>query len=69
MKNNIAYILLSALILIALPACGGSKNNKITKTKTEHEVTINNEIDSLSIQLISDEMQSSDDAELTISKF
>ena len=50
MKNNSVYILLSALMLVALPACGGSKNNKKTKTKAEHEVIINNEIDSLSIQ-------------------
>jgi hypothetical protein len=44
MKNNITYMLLSALVLVALPACGGSKKN--SKAKTE---TINNAIDSLVI--------------------
>jgi hypothetical protein len=51
MKNNITYMLLSALILVAVPACCGSKNNKAAKA---NEVTLNNNVDSISIQEINE---------------
>jgi hypothetical protein len=54
MKNNMTYMLLSALILVAFPACCGSKKSKTAKAKTEHEVTINNDVDSISIQEINE---------------
>lgn len=51
MKNNITYMLLSALILVALPACCGSKKNKTAKA---NEVTLNNNVDTISIQEINE---------------
>lgn len=47
-------MLLSTIILVGLPACCGSKKNN-AKAKTEHEVTLNNEVDSLSIQLVDEQ--------------
>lgn len=51
MKNNITYMLLSALILVALPAGCASKKNKSAKA---NEVTINNDVDSISIHEINE---------------
>jgi hypothetical protein len=62
MKNNIAYMLLSALILVALPAGCASKKNKSAKAKTEHEVTLNNNVDSISIQEINEASVAQEDA-------
>lgn len=62
MKNNITYMLLSALILVALPAGCSSKKNKAAKGKTEHEVTINNNVDSISIQEINEASAAQEDA-------
>lgn len=68
MKNNIIYMLLSALILVALPACCGSKKNKTTKA---NEVTLNNEVDSISIQEINETSAAQQQETITenISKF
>lgn len=51
MKNNITYMLLSTLILVALPAGCASKKNKSTKA---NEVTLNNAVDSISIHEINE---------------
>ena len=59
MKNNIPYVLLSALILVALPACCGSKKNKPAKA---NEVTLNNAVDSISIHEINETSAAQDDA-------
>jgi|GEM_PF-3347828 hypothetical protein len=60
MKNNIAYMLLSALILVALPAGCASKKNKTPKT--EHAVTLNNDVDSISILEINETSSAVQDA-------
>lgn len=66
MKNNI-YMLLAALILVALPACGGSKKAKNVKA---NEVTINNNVDTISIQEINEVSENLEDtSSLNISKF
>lgn len=50
MKNNITtYMILSAMILVGLPACCGSKKNKNTKA---NEVTLKNNVDVISIEQI-----------------
>jgi hypothetical protein len=59
MKNNITYMLISALILVALPACCGSNKNKSTKA---NEVTLNNAVDSISIHEINETSAQQDNA-------
>lgn len=70
MKNNITYMLLSALILVALPAGCASKKNKTVKA---NEVTLNNNVDSISIQEINETSVAQEDVSTetlqNISKF
>ena len=47
--KNIMSILLTAMVLVAVPACGGSKKKDQTKTVKE-EVTLNNASDTISIE-------------------
>lgn len=48
MKNTM-YILLTAVVLVAVPACCGSKKKNQTK---KEEITLNNAIDTVSIESV-----------------
>lgn len=48
MKNTIT-IFLTALVLVALPACYGSKKKDQATTKRD-EITLNNAVDTISIE-------------------
>jgi len=59
--KKITSILLSTLVLVALPAGCASKKKNSTKAKAEHEVTINNEIDVIEIHKVDEASALQDD--------